>query len=47
MPAEQVLHEDSSGTPETESAPPDAGSEDVGNAAPSKEPVVHHSDLAP
>jgi hypothetical protein len=47
MPAEQVLHEDSSGTPGTESAPPDAGSEDVGNAAPSKEPVVHHSDLAP
>jgi hypothetical protein len=47
MPAEQVSHEDSAGTPESESAPPDVGSEDVGNAAPSKEPVVHHSDLAP
>jgi hypothetical protein len=47
MPAEQVSHEDSSGTPESETAHPDVGSEDVGNAAPSKEPVVHHSDLAP
>ena len=47
MPAEQVSHEDSSGTPESESAHPDAGSEDVGNAAPSKEHVVHHGDLAP
>jgi hypothetical protein len=49
MPAEQVSHEDipGSGTLESETAPPDAGSEDVGNAAPSKEPVVHHSDLAP
>jgi hypothetical protein len=47
MPAGQLSPEDSSGTPESESAPPDVGSEDVGNAAPSKEPVVHHSDLAP
>jgi hypothetical protein len=47
MPAEQVSQEDSAGTPESESAPPAAASEDVGNAAPSKEPVVHHSDLAP
>jgi hypothetical protein len=47
MPAEQLSHEDSSGTPEGESAPPDVGSEDVGNAAPSKEHVVHQGDLAP
>jgi hypothetical protein len=49
MPAGQVSHEDmpGSGTPESESAHPDVASEDVGNAAPSKEPVVHHSDLAP
>jgi hypothetical protein len=47
MPAEQLSHEDSSGTPKSETAPPDVGSEDVGNAAPSKEPVVHHGDLAP
>jgi hypothetical protein len=47
LPAEQRSHEDSSGTPESESAPPDVGSEDVGNAAPSKDPVVHHGDLAP
>jgi hypothetical protein len=49
MPAEQLAHEDipGAGTPESESALADAGSEDVGNAAPSKEPVVHHGDLAP
>jgi hypothetical protein len=47
LPAEQVSHEDSSGTPESESAHPDVGGEDVGNAAPSKEHVVHHGDLAP
>ncbi|MFL6822527.1 MAG: hypothetical protein ACJ8FA_08155 [Xanthobacteraceae bacterium] len=49
MPAEQVSHEDipGSGTPESEGAHPDVGSEDVGNAAPSKEHVVHHGDLAP
>jgi hypothetical protein len=49
MPAEQLSTEDipGSGTPESESALPDAGNEDVGNAAPSKDPVVHHGDLAP
>ena len=49
LPAEQVSHEGipGSGTLESETAPPDAGSEDVGNAAPSKEPVVHHGDLTP
>jgi phosphatidylglycerol---prolipoprotein diacylglyceryl transferase len=49
MPAEQLSHEDSSGSgaAESETAHPDVDSEDVGNAAPSKEPVVHHSDLAP
>jgi hypothetical protein len=49
LPAEQLSHEDSSGSraAESETAHPDVGSEDVGNAAPSKEPVVHHSDLAP
>jgi hypothetical protein len=49
MPTEQLSHEDipGSGTPESESAHPDVGSEDVGNAAPTKEPVVHHGDLAP
>ncbi|MFL6822528.1 MAG: hypothetical protein ACJ8FA_08160 [Xanthobacteraceae bacterium] len=48
MPAEQVSHEGipGSGTLESETAPPDAGSEDVGNAAPSKE-LVHHGDLTP
>jgi hypothetical protein len=49
MPAEQFSPEDSpgSGVPGSESALPDPGSKDVGNAAPSKEPVVHHGDLAP
>jgi hypothetical protein len=49
MPAEQLSHEDmpDSGTPESDSTHPDAGSQDVGNAAPSKEHVVHHGDLAP
>jgi hypothetical protein len=49
MPVEQPSPEASSspGTPVGESAPPDVGSEDVGNAAPSREPVVHHGDLAP
>jgi hypothetical protein len=35
------------GAPESESAHPDLGSADVGNAAPSNERVVHHGDLAP
>jgi hypothetical protein len=49
MPAGQFSHEDSSGsgTAESETAHPDVGSEDVGNAAPSKDPVVHHGELAP
>jgi hypothetical protein len=49
MPFEQPSPEASSspGTPVDESAAPDVGSEDVGNAAPSREPVVHHGDLAP
>ncbi|MGE5600092.1 MAG: hypothetical protein ACM3X2_00985, partial [Pseudomonadota bacterium] len=49
MPVEHPSPEASSSpeTPVGESAPPDVGSEDVGNAAPSKEPVVHHGDLAP
>jgi hypothetical protein len=49
MPVEQPSPEgnSSSGTPVSESAHPDIGSEDVGNAAPTKEPVVHHGDLAP
>jgi hypothetical protein len=48
MPAERLSSEESSssGVPSGESVP-DFGSEDVGNAAPSKEPVVHHGDLAP
>jgi hypothetical protein len=49
VPAGQLSPEDipGSGTPAGESALPEPGSEDVGNAAPSKEPVVHHGDLAP
>jgi hypothetical protein len=49
MPAEQLAPEGipGAGTPESDSAHPDVGSEDVGNAAPSKDPVVHHGDLAP
>jgi hypothetical protein len=48
MPAGQLSHQDAgSGTPAVESAHPDVGSEDVGNAAPNKEHVVHHGDLAP
>jgi hypothetical protein len=49
MPAEQLSHEDilDSGTPESDSTHHDAGSQDVGNAAPNKEHVVHHGDLAP
>jgi hypothetical protein len=49
MPAEQLSPEDipGSGVPAGESGLPDVGSEDVGNAAPTKEPVVHHGDLAP
>jgi hypothetical protein len=49
VPVEQPSPEASSspGTPVGESAPPDVASEDVGNAAPIKEPVVHHGDLAP
>jgi hypothetical protein len=49
MPVEQPSPEgnSSSETPVSESAHPDIGSEDVGNAAPTKEPVVHHGDLAP
>jgi hypothetical protein len=49
MPVEQPSPEgsSSSGTPVSESALADVGSEDVGNAAPNKEPVVHHGDLAP
>jgi hypothetical protein len=49
MPAEPLSPGDipGSGMPADASAHPDVGSEDVGNAAPSKEPVVHHGDLAP
>jgi hypothetical protein len=48
MLAGQLSPQDSgSGTPALESAHPDVGSEDVGNAAPGKDPVVHHGDLAP
>lgn len=49
MPVEQPSPEASSGSamPGSDSAHADIGSEDVGNAAPSKEPVVHHGDLAP
>jgi hypothetical protein len=47
--AEQLSHEDmpGSGTPAGEGVYPDAASVDVGNAAPSKDPVVYHGDLAP
>ncbi|MFL6822529.1 MAG: hypothetical protein ACJ8FA_08165 [Xanthobacteraceae bacterium] len=49
MPADQAPPEESSssGAPGSEGAHPDLESADVGNAAPSKEPVVHHGDLAP
>jgi hypothetical protein len=48
MPAGQVSPQDpGSGMPADDSALPDEASQDVGNAAPSKEPVVHHGDLAP
>jgi hypothetical protein len=49
MPAEQHFPEAIStpGTQAGETAHPDAGGEDVGNAAPSRDPVVHHGDLAP
>jgi hypothetical protein len=50
MPAEQappVEESSSSGTPGSEGAHPDLESADVGNAAPSKDPVVHHGDLTP
>jgi hypothetical protein len=48
MPAGQLSPQDSgSGVPAGESAHPDVGTEDVGNAAPTKDHVVHHGDLAP
>jgi hypothetical protein len=49
LPADHLSPEviPGSGMPAGESALPDVASEDVGNAAPSKEPVVHHGDLAP
>jgi hypothetical protein len=49
MPVEQPSPEASSSseTPVNDTAHPHVGSEDVGNAAPSIEPVVHHGDLAP
>jgi hypothetical protein len=50
MPTDQASpggESSSSGTPESEGAHPDVDSADVGNAAPSKDPVVHHGDLAP
>jgi hypothetical protein len=50
LPPEQASpSEDSSGpgVPGSESAHPDLGSADVGNAAPSNERVVHHGELAP
>jgi hypothetical protein len=49
MPADQLPAEAIStpGAPAGESAHHDVGSEDVGNAAPSKDPVVYHGDLAP
>jgi hypothetical protein len=49
MSAEQLSPETMStpGTPAGETAHPDVGSEEVGNAAPSKDLVVHHGDLAP
>ena len=48
MPVEQPSPEESSssGVRGSESVP-EIGSEDVGNAAPSKEHVVHHGDLTP
>ena len=49
LPAEQAspAEENSgAGIPAGESAHPDAETEDVGNAAPNKEHVVHHGDLA-
>ena len=48
MPAEQVspAADTTPAMPGSDTAHPDAG-EDVGNAAPSKQPVVHHGDLAP
>jgi hypothetical protein len=50
LPADQASpgeESSSSGTPGSESAHPDVDSADVGNAAPSKDPVVHHGELAP
>jgi hypothetical protein len=50
MPADQASpgEETSSfGTLGSEGAHPDSDSADVGNAAPSKDPVVHHGELAP
>jgi len=50
MPADQafpVEESSRSGIPGSEGADPDLDSADVGNAAPSKDPVVHHGDLAP
>jgi hypothetical protein len=50
MPADQASSGEegsSSGTPGSESAHPDVDTADVGNAAPSKDPVVHHGELAP
>jgi hypothetical protein len=48
MPAGQLSPQDPGAeTPAGESAHPDLESQDVGNAAPSKDPVVHHGELAP
>jgi hypothetical protein len=50
LPAEQASpgeESSSSGSPGSEGAHPDLDSADVGNAAPSKDPVVHHGELAP
>jgi hypothetical protein len=50
LPADQASpgeESSSSGTPGSEGAHPDLDSADVGNAAPSKDPVVHHGELAP
>jgi hypothetical protein len=50
LPAEQASpgeESSSSGTPGSEGAHSDVDSADVGNAAPSKDPVVHHGDLTP
>jgi hypothetical protein len=48
-PAEPLLPDDipGSGLAAGESDSPETGIEDVGNAAPNKEHVVHHGDLAP